>query len=384
MQTLKRLSIVLPTCVALLTAACGDNSDGAPEVDTSTLQPGNYRTTPRSPEEIRTPENIDIQEALRLGAFVPMIMETNPRLVFNRVNSVGKVFTRMHPPTSNSYDFTADLPGFIAGWETVGQRREESTQGRTVELTVLRFAEPQQAEYAAKFVSDAALRGNNPPVGPVAVPGHPTAIGQVGEYGSISVWLAHGPYVLKAWVGSGVDIPPDAATLAELTKAVFDKQISALQGFEPTPPDQLDDLPVDRDGLLQYTLTGAEPAAESAMGPEVALNFQQRPDLAERAFEDAGVDQVVHGATQIYRARDPDAAVRLEAYFVTQLAPELQPVDSPPGLPAAHCTDDPESTGSLSCIFTVDRFTVIIEDSSQIQDLHQQVAAQYLLLDQAP
>lgn len=385
MQTLKRLSIMLPICAVLIAGTgCGDDSDNRATVDTGTLQPGNYRTTPRSPDEVRTPKNIDIQEALRLGAAVPMILETNPRLVFNRVNLVGKIFTQKHPPKSNKVDFSTQVPGFIAGWETVGQRRKESTQGRTVELTVLRFAEPQQAEHAAKFLSDAALRGDYPPVGTIPVPGYPTAFGQVGEYGSISVWLAQGAFVLEAWVGAGVDIPPDHAALAELVKSVFDKQLTALQSFEPTPPDRLNELPVDRDGLIQYALAGAEPTEEAAMSPAVALNFLQRPDLARRAFEDARVDQVVHGATQIYRAGDPDSAERLKAYFVSQLDPALQPVDSPPGLPAAHCTDDPESTGSLSCLFTVGRYTVIVEGSSQIQDLHQQTAAQYLLLEQAP
>ncbi|WP_432278125.1 DUF7373 family lipoprotein [Nocardia carnea] len=47
------------------------------------------------------------------------------------------------------------------------------------------------------------------------------------------------------------------------------------------------------------------------------------------------------------------------------------------------CSENPEETSSYSCIFTTGRYTVIVGDSNQIQDLHQQVAAQYLLLDKA-
>ncbi|MBF6349340.1 hypothetical protein IU448_09930 [Nocardia flavorosea] len=385
MHTMKRLSIVLPVCVALLTATgCGDDSPASgQDVDTASLQPGNYPTTPRTAEEVRTPENIDIQEPLRLGAHVPMIMETSPRLVFNRVEAQRKILTPLMPPLKPE-NFLSGAPGFIAGWETMGQRRQDSNHGRTIELSVMRFAETGQATAAAQFLADTAMHGKYPPVETISIPEYPSAFGQVSKFGAVSTWIAQGPFVLKTWVGAGVDLPPDPAALAGLTKTVFDEQFAALRDYEPTPPDQMDDLPVDRDGILTYTLAGSEPAAELVMSPVVALNFLERPDLAKRAFEDAHVDLAVHAAARIYRAGDPDAASRLKAYFISQQDSARQRVDSPPGLPAAYCTDDPESTGSLSCVFTVGHYTVIIEGSNQIQDLHQQVAAQYLLLEQAP
>ncbi|MFI1462537.1 DUF7373 family lipoprotein [Nocardia carnea] len=376
--------MAVPLCVALITlTGCGGETESSSEIDLSALQPGNYRTTPRTPEEVRTPENVDIQEALRLGTSVPMIMETSPKLVFNRIGLLQKMFTRHDPPESKDYDFSSQVPGFIAGWETIGQRREDSMLGRTVELTVLSFAESSQAAHAARFLSEAASRGPYPPVGTVEIPEYPAAFGQLGQYGSITTWVAQGAFMVKAWVGTGVDIPPDTAALTELTKALFDTQFTALQSYRPTPLDQIDDLPVDKDGVLSHALVGDEPAAEAVMSPEVALNFIQRPDLTGRAFEDAQVDLAVHGATRIYRAGDPAAANRLKAYFVTQTEPERQPIAAPPGLPDAQCTEHPEETSSLTCTFTIDRYTVVIEDSNQIQDLHQQVAAQYLLLEQA-
>ena len=181
MPILKRFSAVAPLCVAMIAlAGCGGKSENSPEVDTSALQPGNYRTTPRTPEEVRTPENVGIQEALRLGASVPMIMETRPKLVFNRIGLLQKMFTQHDPPSSNDCDFSTEVPGFIAGWETIGQRREDSMLGRTVELTVLSFAEPSQAAHAAEFLSGAAFRGSYPPIGTVEIPEYPAAFGQLG------------------------------------------------------------------------------------------------------------------------------------------------------------------------------------------------------------
>jgi hypothetical protein len=50
-------------------------------------------------------------------------------------------------------------------------------------------------------------------------------------------------------------------------------------------------------------------------------------------------------------------------------------------MPGAHCTENPEETGSLRCVFTNGRYTVLVDGADQIQELHQKTAAQYLLLD---
>lgn len=378
------LGLLVPIALIMSTSCGGPESQSDPGPDAAALQPGNYRTIPRTPEEVRTPENIDVQESLRLGRYVPLIMESNPRLVFNPVEYRTKVLTPLHPPRVKDQDFHVAVPGLVAGWETVGQRREESSLGRTIELAVMAFAEPNQANHAAKFFSDMALQGSSPPVGTIGIPGYPTAIGQVSEFGSLNVWVTQGSLMIEIYIGAGVDIPPDTTALAQEVQTVLADLFSELQDYQPTPVDKLDQLPVDKDGILAFALPESEPVAEMVLDPHSVLNFLQRPDLAKRALEDSGVDLAVHGATRIYRTADSAAAERLKAYFISQLNAALQPVDSPPGLPAAHCTDDSESTSSLSCIFTTNRYVAIIDGSNQIQDLHQQVAAQYLLLDQAP
>ncbi|WP_328390976.1 DUF7373 family lipoprotein [Nocardia sp. NBC_00416] len=369
---------------ALLAVSCGiggEENAGEPGIDVAALQTGNYRTTPRTPEQLRTPANIDIQEALRLGEHVPLIMDTSPTLVFTRVKYQKKHFTRFDPPDLVP-DFATAATGFVAGWETIGQRREDELQGRAVDLTVMRFATPAQASGAAKALADGIWHSRYPPVGTIPIPGYADAYGQARQYGAISAAAARDEFVLWAYIGAGVDIPPNPADLTGLAAEVFDSQFASLRDYAPTPEAELADLPVDRDGILTYALPPSDGVAEAVMSPRTALHLIQRPDLTGRAFEDARVDLVVHGETEIYRAGDARAADRLHAYFVSQLGSEYRPVDNPPGLPDAHCVDDPDTTASLKCLFTVGRYSVIVA-GTQIQDLHQRVSAQYKLLDLA-
>ncbi|MEU2136593.1 DUF7373 family lipoprotein [Nocardia rhamnosiphila] len=367
----------------VLAAGCGPGANGAdPAVDVAALQTGNYRTTPRSPEEVRTSANIDIQEALRLGEHVALIMETGPKLVFTRIAHQQRIFTRTDPPRIVD-NFSAAAPGFIAGWETIGQRREDELHGRSVDLTVMRFSTPESAAQAARALADGLWHSRYPPVGTIPIPGYTDAFGQARAHGAVSAAVARNEFVLWTYIGGGVDIPPDQTALTGLAAEVFDTQFERLRNYEPTPEAELADLPVDRDGLLSYTLPAPDGTAEAVMSANTALHLLQRPDLTKRAFDDARVDLVVHGEPEIYRAGDEPAADRLHAYFVDRLEPEYRAVDNPPGMPEAHCAEDPDSTGSLKCLFTAGRYSVIM-NGTQIQDLHQKVSAQYKLLEQVP
>lgn len=384
MRTLpRRLRYVVGVVATALAASCGTGASGEDSaVDIDALQTGNYRTAPRSPEEVRTSANIGIQEALRLGEHVPLIMETHPKLVFTRVAHQQRMFTRTDPPRIVD-NFAAAAPGFIAGWETIGQRREDELHGRSVDLTVMRFSTPEAAAQAARAITDGLWHSRYPPVGSIPIPGYTDAFGQTRAHGAVSAAVARNEFVLWTYIGGGVDIPPDQNALADLAAEVFDAQFERLRNYEPTPEAELADLPVDRDGILSYALPEPDGAAEAVMSAHTALHLLQRPDLTKRAFEDARVDLVVHGEPEIYRAGDERAADRLHAYFVDQLEPEYRTVDSPPEIPGADCAEDPDSTGSLKCFFTVGRYSVIMK-GTQIQDLHQKVSAQYALLEQAP
>lgn len=382
-----RISAAIAILATAVTAGCGQEPETGPAVDISALQPGNYRTTPREVEEVRKPENIDAQEALRLAKFVPLIMETEPKLIFRRIVNQQNLFTQLNPPQFTE-NFTVDVPGFVVGWTTRGQRREDELHGRAVTLKLLRYSTSDQATHAANYLADHYLNGRYPPKGPTSIPDHPSARAYIGQYDGINAWVSQGEYMVEIEVGPGVDIPPDPAPLANTAKAVLDKQFASLEGYQPTPVDMLDDLPVDHEEIIRYTLPAGEKVPEVAIGPDVALHLTERPDLTKRAFQDAGVDLLSladgDAGVTVYRTSDSAAADRLKAFFISQLEPELEPVDSPPGLPTASCVENPEETQSLACYFSNGRYAAYIKDAIQIQELHQKTAAQYLLLNEAP
>lgn len=364
-------------------ASCGTDDAKIPEVDTSALRPGNYRTVPRSIEEIRTPLNIAVLEAVRLGRVVPPVSGVDPQLVFVHHTSAGSYYAAEHPPSE--YDegvgianFSTAIPGLVAGWSVNGQRREKTTLGRNASITLLRFTDAARAEHAARIL---ATSPRNKLVRAIEIPGHPRARGHVTEYNSVMTWTPHDAYLIYTYVGAGVDIPPDQRPLAELTKRLLDTQLENLRGYTPTPPAELAGLPVDVDGMLARTLPPTDKGtAEAVITPAMARQLVGRTDLTGRAFDDAGVDLVVRAEPWIYRTEDVSAAQRLQAHFVSRLDPEYRIVESPPGMPRAYCAEHSEQTATLQCIFTNDRYTVVL-GGQQLQDLHQKAAAQYLLLE---
>ncbi|MEU1985247.1 hypothetical protein [Nocardia sp. NPDC019395] len=374
--------------VVALTAGCGTSGSDAgpaPEIDPSRLRPGNYRTAPRTAEEIRRPINIEILESVRLKSILPEIYDIDPKLVFAHLSSAKAMYTPQHPPTEydegvGAKDFAVAVPGLIAGAAASGQRRESSPLGRNATIKLLRFANASQAAHAADLL---AAEARDDLKGPVEIPGYPAARAAVSKFDSVMSWVPHGEFMTYTYVGMGVDIPPDHRPLIDLTKRLLDKQVENLAGFRPTPLDRVAELPVDIDGLLTYALPPTDDVIpESVVTAQVARQMVDRPDLARRAFEDARVDLVVRGGPTIYRTADSAAATRLQAHFVSQVDPEYHPVDPPPGFPTANCVQNSSFTSWLECIFTSGRYTVTLE-GQQLQDLHQQVSAQYLLLQHA-
>ncbi|MFE9327112.1 hypothetical protein ACIHDR_35800 [Nocardia sp. NPDC052278] len=90
-------------------------------------------TTPRTIE--RSEEQGAIQEALRLGEHVPLLIDVDSRMVFNITRSGNRAFTQKHPPPANSgvgnvEEFFGPVPGLIAGFGTYAQRARSFRSAR--------------------------------------------------------------------------------------------------------------------------------------------------------------------------------------------------------------------------------------------------------------
>ncbi|BBC69150.1 hypothetical protein MMRN_p1190 (plasmid) [Mycobacterium marinum] len=199
-------------------------------------------------------------------------------------------------------------------------------------------------------------------------------------------FTARGPYVLFQFAGCKDN---SADPVAALIAHTLDLQIPAIDHFEPTPVDQLAALPADPTGLLARTVPSADPDINHAAvyDPVAALHFRADPPATEKMYDDAGIQHVSVDRTTIYEAIDQTGALSAAQWLVRMDVPFLRyhSTDGINGLPSARCFDRGPSSPGLAtlrylCIASIDRYA-FKATSAQEPDVHQVIAAQYLMLE---
>ncbi|MFE3194638.1 hypothetical protein ACFXHA_36920 [Nocardia sp. NPDC059240] len=379
--------LVLACVIGLTACGSGDHPPAAraPKVaivDVAQLDPGNYPVVPR---EI-TGQQPDItvgdllQESIRMAEHLPLAMDVDDRLVYGHG---GNAVTPDYPVLGVD-KFTDWTPGLIAGWQTGGRHRQDVTLGLGLDLTVLRFAKPEQAVSAANhLVGD--QNPQYPDKGPVTVPGYPAAKSRLTNLDSVKTFVTQGNYLYWVYASDPLTVPDGPGSLIDATKKLLDRAIDSMKDFQPTPIDQLAGLATDPEDLLSRTLAPGQGqiwAIEGLYTPHAALSTDDRPAATKAAFDSAGVDLVAHALSGVYRARDAAAAQRLTGAFVDELLDRYKPIDPPPGLPTARCLqakDDDALGGKYLCYLPYDRYMAEVT-ADQSQDLRQRLSAQYELL----
>ncbi|MFC4124780.1 DUF7373 family lipoprotein [Nocardia rhizosphaerae] len=382
--------------IAIALSGCGDNADSAtttaPRVDVAQLDSGNYPTTPTDLEATRTAMSGAVREGIRIGNASPTPYDYDTRFPFSK--RPGDAVTAENPPYfsgtgfENGKDTLDAIPGVVAGWETSANRREQFGAGREIDTVVVRYASGDQSRFAAEEL------GRRTAGVPGEIPGYPDAQVRIditkGSYTTqyLRAWLVRGDLLIHAHLSDPVSVPFDATANADIVKRFFDKQLAMLESYEPTPLADIENLPLDVDGILSRTLPVTDDPAAGAIYPTQALlHLASRPDKLAAAIADAGVDYAAFATGSVFRTRDAEAAIRYmaaeEADSTTN--PDYTQVDGPPDMPGAHCYDaKPEVTYASStppiCITTVGRY-VIKSRSMNLQDAYQRLAAQYKLLD---
>ncbi|MBS4101887.1 DUF7373 family lipoprotein [Tsukamurella paurometabola] len=204
---------------------------------------------------------------------------------------------------------------------------------------------------------------------------------------TIALMFNLGPIVvfMRSW---GAD-PAKAHRNAVLA---IDRQRSLLAGFAPPGPSDVTSLPVDKDGIVSYTVT-ATPPTQGTFDPDYGfrsaagqLHWSEDPIATARLFAKAGVDLVGYGRNIVFRARDPEGAQMLANEWHNRSADEKKATGfSIAGLPTAKCRtyatgalDEPRST----CYLPVGRYLSEYSDS-QPEKVRQVTSAAYLILRHA-
>jgi len=273
--------------------------------------------------------------------------------------------------------------GFIAGFAT-GRSLQGPGLGKSLVNLVLRFPNPDSAAAAARGMAAELLRGAVPPHHPSAVPRHPEALASSFTDDNLGTvvesYTAHGPYVFYE-LASTKDRPEIAG---ELTANMLDIQAPRIDGFAPTDPAQLANLPVDPSGLLARTLPpppGQDPVPAAGVYQQLAeLHFETNPAESAQLFTAAGIEIVTRRwRSRVYQAHDGTGAGRLVDRFVHDT--NTKAIAGVNGLPGSQCFDQGDQLGAARfvCVVVVDRYAYMALSGSETE-AKQETAAQYRIL----
>lgn len=272
--------------------------------------------------------------------------------------------------------------GLVNGFASARQTADKAAMVNAV----LRFPNPSAAAAASTEMADAVVKQPILGVTPtsVPIPGHPEAVAATYPFtphgsnqtsAAVRSFTPHGPYVLMQFAQSidGVD-----AATAMVAKAV-DAQGPAIDEFKAADPGALADVQLDPSGLLAKTLPA--PAANAAKNAVYtargAMHFQSDPIASDELFSDTGVTDVAMARTNVYQAKDPQAALRVIDAFNREISADgTTPADPVRALPDSHCLAFPKG---FYCVAPAGRFAIEAR-GEQLPDVQQQVAAQYVML----
>jgi len=391
--------------VAVLAAGCGGGSTqsspatSSAKTATSTtppppvivapaqLKPGAYPTKAHEPfGTAGAPAAGARVEAQQLAGYVvgPWQVDgtlTEPYLSTYFVIDEPGVLAQFGPESIAS---AAGRHNFIDGFASA----RESASKSVLINGVLRFASPADASAAAGEMNAAALqlkiRGAEPKT--VAVPDHPDALASTYDIDSRGTKLttarsftARGPYVLIQLAQATTGPDPALALIAKAIGA----QAAALEPFKPAA--ELASVPVDPTGLLALTLLTDSPrnsqnAVYSGTG---ALHFQSNPVSSAKVFQDNGVTGFARGKTSVYQAKDPSSAVNVANTFGKEVSVDgTETADPVPALTLSRCIllANPKQ---FYCVAPAGDYTIEAR-GAELKDVHEQVAAQYILLTAKP
>lgn len=385
-------ALVMAVVLAIVSGSCGSDeqhTDSPAPIDLSKLDVGNYDTKPRQLGAVKTLEQARIIEAERLGDFVPVPLDIDPRFAHSN-QFVATVFTEPKFALGNAMAvdrFAEAAPDFVAGFQSYG-RTEADSRGIDLMNAVLIFPDEQKAVAAAEALErvdhEASDRNTS-----VAIPKYPAAHAHwQPTQQSIGSWYATGKFVVYTWIYDYLKVyleKVDLPALLALVQKSLDVVVPSIAKFSPTPPDKLMDRQIDLDGMLNRTI--ARPKEDSWLNPpgayhaRTALHFVNDPPGTLRNIEKAGADRYASNGVDLYRARDAAAATALQK-DIGGLTKRFKSSDSPANLPAADCHEyiGREAMAiRFYCSVSYDRYAAF-SASHQLLDAQQRISAEYALL----
>lgn len=358
-----------------------------PIVAPAQLQPGKYPTAPHDvPATAGTADAGALLDAQRLAGYVVGPWAADPSLTQSIVTPVllldkAIMLGQLGP---ESIAQAAGRHRFVNGFAST----RNSADKAILLNAVLQFAGPDDANKAATEMNTAAtetaVQGNVPK--PVVIAGHPETLASSYEVEaggrqrvSVRAFTPHGSLVLMQFAQDSTG--PEAANT--LVAKAIDAQVPKLAGFKPVEADALANVPIDPSGLLAVTLMSSSnvPTKNAEYTADAALHFQMDPLASAKTFKDNGITEMAMGLTNVFRVADPWAAVSVVNTFANEVDEGAQPADAVPGLPLSKCASLSQGK-QFYCVAPAGNYAIEAY-AKDLQDTHEQVAAQYILLTAA-
>lgn len=396
--------------VLTVSAGCGAAVSGTPtpaEIDVRTLDVGNYSAEPlefRSEYHHTLPGGTELA-IIRLAGHVALGSEV-PLPVGPGVSAPGGLveggMSVLREPGDYRSSVAQDqfravlqrdgmLFGFGADSADHPEPDAHAVPGDTaLSLTVFQFPDDASATTAAtelEAVDTAAASGNVP----AQLTKYPAAKAHWRpNVRTMGARLAHGSYVVDVFARTP---QADPAALTALIENALEVQLPLLDELKPLSRRGVLHLDYDPDGMMRRTLkVSPDPnpdfdpettIPEGDMAPRALLHRVSQPAKISALMTGAGVDRVsVSGSTVLLRARDEAAAATL---WKSLNASTARAVQTPPGLPAAGCGENPAAAptdGRYFCRVRYHRYVASVS-SNQLTDARQRAGAQYALLANA-
>ncbi|MEV6061695.1 DUF7373 family lipoprotein [Nocardia asteroides] len=387
---------------AVLAAASGCAVPGAPAPvpDPAVLDVGPYSRFPLLAPERGTEYHGRVVESVRLGEVVANPARVDPALTVPRTRSgsdplptPAKAAGLLADPVREVLERRGMLAGYtVAAADTPGNFPVGG--GRIVQITLLRFPDAESARSAAAEIdtADAALSPENVAV---PIPGEPTARAHWRPaVPTLAATLAVDSFVVTVLAGHTA---PDLGTLSTMAGKAFELQRPMLRDFVLTPPAEIADLPLDRDGMLGRMVPeapGRWPYPVVILGnmSEIAgwdgdLVQARGIVLGPRAGHFYQPAQEVAELTSLNRfdrlLRFPDAATSAKFFAGLPNNADTYPVPAPTGMVDVNCAESARGSSApvtrFSCRLRYGRYVAVVF-SRDYQDVQHRAAAQYALL----
>ncbi|MEV5837874.1 hypothetical protein [Nocardia sp. NPDC052112] len=376
-------------------AISGQATPGMTPANLAALNTGPYQSTPQvyRPKISYNTQVFHIESRRMMGYIVsPYQIDPDMKLL-EAVRVIDQSsFRSITGEFPESYAPIAERNHLIGGALTTRSNGDLRNR-KFMTISIMRFPNDAAARAAAtEFDQDSAnsLPGRHG----IALDGVANAMASSVTDAKGWVYAWRGPFVVL----SMVTVPkPDPNAIATQLKKMLQLQDARLAELNPTPVDDILDLPLDTDRIMSLALRAAKGSPgvflrEENIGiysPTGQLHFERDAAVATKAFADAGVDLVGQNDGTVYRTRDLAAAFRLQT-ALTVLGKNDEEAADPPGVTDARCIQldeaEPIRNDKYLCAMVYGRYVAVIGANATFSGnapdaaFYQRAAAQYSIL----